>query len=124
MRPFILFVILFLGVHSTKLFANDTIPPTYKGGEAAMAKFLASHVKYPRDAVKSGAQGIVIVSFIVDKTGKIRNAESKSPELHASLQQEAVRVISIMPPWVPGTINDTVRAFIFSLPIKFSVENR
>lgn len=52
--------------------------------------------------MKKGTQGRVTVQFVVEKDGSIVNAKvlrGVDPEL----DKEAVRVISVMPKWKPGT---------------------
>ena len=53
------------------------VKPEFKGGQSAMFRFLASTVKYPRDAMQEGSAGTAYVSFVVSKDGKIKNALRK-----------------------------------------------
>jgi protein TonB len=76
--------------------------PSFPGGRSAMQSWIAANLKYPAEAAKNKITGKVYVSFIVSKTGKVKNAavsKSASPSLNA----EAIRVISSMPDWKPGS---------------------
>ena len=76
--------------------------PEYPGGEEALYKFISKNIVYPKSAREKGIQGTVLVEFVVEKDGKLSNIKvirSADPALDA----EAVRVISKMPKWKPGT---------------------
>ena len=45
--------------------------PQFPGGEAALMKYLQSHINYPPMAAENNVQGRVVVQFVVDKTGKV-----------------------------------------------------
>ena len=53
--------------------------PQFPGGMAGLMQYLSVNVRYPEDAKESGAQGRVIVSFIVEKDGSISNAKVTKP---------------------------------------------
>ncbi len=92
--------------------------PTYPGGMAALQQFLSHNIKYPVNAMKAGTEGRVIVQFIVDKEGTIRNplvARSVSSELDA----EALRVIGTMPKWKPGSQRGVPVDVRYTVPIVF-----
>jgi TonB family protein len=76
--------------------------PEFPGGKIAMVAWISANLKYPEKALKAGISGKVYVSFIISSTGKVKNAiinKSVSP----SLNDEAIRVISSMPEWKPGS---------------------
>ena len=92
--------------------------PQYPGGTTALMEFLGKNVRYPEAAHKAGVQGRVIVQFIVEKDGSISNPQtvkSVSPELDG----EAIRVISTMPAWIPGTQRGQAVRVKFTVPIMF-----
>ena len=78
------------------------MPSFYPNGDASLEKWLKNNITYPQSALENGAQGTVKVRFTVEDDGSIDNitvTESASPEL----DWEAVRAISDMPKWTPGT---------------------
>lgn len=92
--------------------------PEFPGGMAALMNFLATEVKYPKSAIKNNIQGKVVVTFVVEKDGSLSEAtvvQSVSEEL----DQEALRVVSAMPAWQPGTIDGEPIRARFTLPISF-----
>jgi len=94
--------------------------PEFPGGQAAMTKFIMDNVKYPEAAKKSGIEGKVLVAFVVTKTGKIDKI-SISQKVNDLLDAEAVRVISIMPDWIPGENKGVPVDVEMTLPINFKL---
>lgn len=88
--------------------------PKYPGGTAAMMKYLADNVKYP----KTEASGRVIVQFIVDKDGTIiepKVVRSISPEL----DQAAINAIKGMPKWEAGKMHGKPVRVKYNIPVSF-----
>ncbi|MCI1785444.1 MAG: TonB family protein [Bacteroidales bacterium] len=70
---------------------------------AFMKKWVYHYLKYPQEAVRNGIQGRVLVDFIIDKNGDVKNAKvvrSVDPLLDA----EALRVVNASPRWRPGRV--------------------
>ena len=95
--------------------------PQFPGGEAALMKYLQSHINYPPMAVENGVQGRVVVQFVVDKTGKVgevvvvRNVDK-------DLDKEAVRVCKSLPKFTPGRQNGQAVAVWYTLPVTFKLQ--
>ena len=95
--------------------------PTFKGGDAALMKYLSENIRYPEAAEKAGEQGRVVVSFTVEKDGAVADvkvARSVTPTLDA----EAVRVIKAMPKWVPGKQDDQLVRVRYNVPVSFKLQ--
>ena len=95
--------------------------PEYPGGESALRKYLSSNVKYPQIATENGVQGKVYVNFVVDKNGGISNVKVVRG-VDSSLDQEAVRVIKMMPKWIPGKQNGETVRVSYTVPINFVLD--
>ena len=95
--------------------------PQFPGGEAALMKYLQSHINYPPMAGENGVQGRVVVQFVVDKTGKVgevvvvRNVDK-------DLDKEAVRVCKSLPKFTPGRQNGQAVAVWYTLPVTFKLQ--
>ena len=77
--------------------------PEPKGGMAGMYNFIQRKMKYPEDARLNKIEGKVYVGFIVDEEGKIPSENIKIEKgLYPSLDEEAMRLVSILPKWKPG----------------------
>jgi TonB family protein len=92
--------------------------PQFPGGHMGLIQYLSSNIRYPEDAKKTGAQGRVVVSFIVEKDGSISNARVTKPT-YSSLDEEALRVVNAMPKWTPGKVNGKPEKIKYSIPINF-----
>ncbi|MCM1337253.1 MAG: M56 family metallopeptidase [Candidatus Amulumruptor caecigallinarius] len=94
------------------------VMPEFPGGIKALLTFLQENMRYPAAAEKAGKEGKVIVRFVVDKSGKPGEAtviNSVDPELDA----EALRVVSVMPDFTPGTVNGKPVSVYYTLPVNF-----
>jgi len=94
--------------------------PEFPGGDDARVKFLLENIKYPQKERINKTEGLVIVSFIVEKDGSITNVKvlkSISPPLDA----EAIRVIKSMPDWTPGKQKGKPVRVQINMPIRFSL---
>ena len=95
--------------------------PEFPGGMAEAMKFLAKNIKYPVAAQEAKIEGRVIVQFVVGRDGSVSDAKvmrGVNPELDA----EAVRVVSIMPNWIPGKQRGKAVAVKYTMPIMFRLQ--
>ena len=97
--------------------------PQFPGGMPAMMQYLSSNIRYPEDAKEAGAQGRVIVSFIVEKDGSISNAKVTKPT-YSSLDKEALRLVSAMPNFIPGKQNGEAVRVKYSFPVSFRLGSK
>lgn len=92
--------------------------PGFPGGDAAFAKFLRAKINYPTTALNHGASGKVHVSFVVDEQGHILDPKVVKG-LGFGLDEEALRLVRIMPWWNPGRIGGHPVKVAYTLPIVF-----
>ncbi|UOQ74826.1 energy transducer TonB [Hymenobacter cellulosilyticus] len=92
--------------------------PSFPGGEAAFTKFLRAKIQYPTAALNHGTSGKVHVSFVVDEQGHILDAKVVKG-LGFGLDEEALRLVRIMPWWNPGKISGQPVKVAYTLPIVF-----
>ena len=95
--------------------------PQFPGGPSELMKFLAETVKYPEAAEKTGTQGRVIASFIVEKDGSISGAKVVK-NVSEELDAEALRVINAMPKWTPGKQSGKAVRVKYTIPITFRLQ--
>lgn len=103
---------------NVEVIVKNEISPEYPGGYEALTKFVLKHLKYPRKAVKQKVQGTVYVQFIVNRDGSVSDVATirgVSPEC----DQEAERVVALMPKWKPAMVNGETVAVKYVLPILF-----
>lgn len=95
--------------------------PQFPGGEAELMKWLSSHIQYPVMAQEEGAQGRVVVQFVVERDGSIGQVKVARGR-HPELDKEAVRLVKSLPKFIPGKNNgQSVRCW-FTLPINFKLQ--
>lgn len=93
---------------------------SFPGGNQACYTWLAKRMRYPRKAQEQGIQGRVIVQFVIDKDGSLRDIlVVRSPD--PSLSQEAIRLVSGMPKWTPARQGGKPVRSRFKLPIAFNL---
>ena len=105
-----------------EIFKSVEQMPTFPGGDAALMKYLSSHIQYPTAAAEKGIDGKVIVQFVVTKTGKVGEVKvvrSKDRDLDA----EAVRVCRSLPDFIPGRQNGQPVSVWYTLPVTFKLQN-
>ncbi len=94
--------------------------PVYPGGEEARLKFLQENIQYPKVAKESGISGIVYVSFVITERGKITEAKVLKG-IGGGCDEEALRVIRLMPRWNPGKQAGKPCRVQFTMPVKFTL---
>lgn len=96
--------------------------PQFKGGDTEMMKFLARNIRYPKVAQEAGAEGLAVVSFVVDKDGSLHDI-TLLKSLHESLDKEALRVVEAMQgQWTPGSQNGELVPVRYTLPVRFAMK--
>lgn len=96
--------------------------PTFPGGEQVMNKFISNNLKYPAEAKENGVEGIVEVGFLVMTDGKLQ--EIKVLKLvDPDLEKEAVRIVGIMPRWIPAQKDGTPIEAPYKIEIPFILED-
>ena len=93
--------------------------PEFPGGEAALMKYLQSHIIYPPMAAENDVEGTVIVQFLVDKTtGKVSEVKvARSVDKY--LDREATRIVKSLRNFTPGRHNGEPVDVWYVLPITF-----
>ena len=95
--------------------------PQFPGGMQEALNFLGTHVRYPVAAQEAKIEGRVIVGFVVGKDGSVSDIKvvrGINPELDA----EAIRVVSMMPKWIPGKQRGKAVAVKYTMPIMFRLQ--
>lgn len=103
------------------IFQITEVMPEFPGGQAALLSFLSKNIKYPAVAQENGAQGRVIVQFVVNRDGSVVDPvvlRSVDP----SLDREALRVISAMPKWRPGIQRGRTVRVKYTVPVTFKLQ--
>ena len=108
-------VIAYSDVDVKPQFINSTDPRTF------MERWVYPYLKYPKYAVDNGIQGRVLVEFIVDEKGEVRDAKVIRG-IHTSLDDEALRVVSASPKWRPGRHRGKKVKVAITVSVEFRLE--
>ena len=103
-----------------ELFYVVDVAPDYPGGVPAILAFIQSNILYPKEALDKGIQGTVFVTFFVEVDGSLTNIKA-ARGIGGGCDEEAIRVISIMPKWKPGILKNKNTRVSMYLPIKFDL---
>lgn len=106
---------------STKVNIKDLVSepnetkPSFPGGMDAMMEYLRNNTKYPESQKAKKMNGHINVVFEVDTKGAITiKSHEKGNE---DFEKEAVRVISSMPNWIPGS--KQTQKVTYNIPVMF-----
>ncbi|WP_353720012.1 TonB family protein [Dyadobacter sp. 676] len=92
--------------------------PYFPGGYKGLNKFLANNLKYPSEALQNRVEGAVQVSFLLDEDGNVSSGRIiDSPG--AELDEEALRLVSMMPRWTPAQKDGKPIAVWYTISIHF-----
>jgi len=95
--------------------------PEFPGGERAYMKFLADNLKYPEELRNIAIKSTVLLSFIVEIDGSITNIQVVR-SAHKLLDEEAERVVKLMPKWKPAMKNGKPVRVRHRLPIHIDLK--
>ena len=107
--------------------------PEFPGGMGECLKFLMKNAKYPTISQENGVQGKVSVKFVIEKDGSIADPFVVEKDgsvsnikvvrgVDASLDKEAVRVVSVMPKWKPGKQRGKPVRVSYTVPVIFKLQ--
>ncbi|NVO19115.1 MAG: energy transducer TonB [Bacteroidetes bacterium] len=95
--------------------------PSFVGGDDARLKFIAQNIEYPKQAIENSIQGTVYVSFIIDSKGKVTDVKVLRG-IGGGCDEEAIRVVKMMPAWHPGKNNGKEVRVQYSMPVSFKLQ--
>lgn len=94
--------------------------PEFPGGEDSLNIFLMRNIRYPRnDSIY--LQGTVYAQFTITKKGKIRNVTILRG-IGEDYDQEVIRVLKMMPDWIPGKQRGEPVSVIINIPVHFKLQ--
>lgn len=130
---FLTIILLFISCKPKSQVANSTneqndttlkqpysrpLAPEYEGGNEAMYAFINKNLKYPEEAKKNNISGAVLVSFTVLSTGELIDVKVQQG-IGYGCDEEAVRIVKLMPKWKPGKHLNTPIDMFYSIGILF-----
>lgn len=94
-----------------------------------VVNFINSHIeknlKYPEEAKKVNIESKVFCTFTIDENGKVTVTEAKGQptSFKKSFENEAIRVLNLLPKFIPGKLNNQIVKVQAQYTVEFKLEN-
>jgi TonB family protein len=102
---------------------NDSIS-TKRCTERKLLAYINTNIKYPKDALNNGTKGLVVVTFVVNKEGKIEAAKTLK-DIGDGCGDEVIRVINTMNEgrikWTAGKQKGEKVKVRYNVPVRFKL---
>lgn len=99
--------------------------PEFPGGDQAMHNWLDQNMRYPEKAQKAGQEVTILVEFIVNSDGTLRDVKSKHRyDRDSMFVKEAIRLFKSMPKWQPATYKGKAVNAYYTRPVEFRIKGR
>jgi len=96
------------------------IMPIFPGGDEELLRFIKDHLVYPPRAQEMGLEGRVHIRFVVNSNGEVSDV-TVLRGFDQACDKEAVRVIKLLPKWIPGRQNGRAVPVYYQVPIVFKL---
>lgn len=108
----------------TLVYVRPNKRPEFTGGNDALAKFIDDNLEYPEDAIKKNTQGVVGIQLVIDETGVLKNRYTIISHLSPECDEEALRIVNLMPQWTPAVYEGENVAAYYNLGIRFKLKKK
>ena len=109
----------FMSNPSNRVYTVVEEMPKFPGGDEKLFEFL-SRIRYPIKAREEGISGRVYITFIIDENGNIKEPKVLRG-IGGGCDEEALRIVKLMPAWIPGKQNGRSVAVQYNIPISFNM---
>ena len=103
------------------IYNHAEVDPKYPGGQSALDDYIKDNIQYPVVALDNDIEGKVMVRFVIDEEGNVTDVTTLNQPVGYGIEKEAVRVVSGMPQWTPGTVKCKKVKTYMQLPIVFTL---
>ena len=107
-------------VDTTKVYDVVERMPCFPGGNQKMQDFIEKNLHYPKECAEKGLQGRVIMDFVVERNGTLTNIRVVK-SVNPVLDKEALRIVKLMPKWIPGRQSYKEVRVKYIIPITFQL---
>ncbi len=105
----------------TTIYDTPEVMASYHGDVEALYRNIALEMRYPESAIADSVQGRVIISFVVEKDGRLTNFKVlHSPD--DRLSNEAIRVVRMTEPWIPAKNKGKDVRSRFCMPVVYRLK--
>lgn len=96
--------------------------PEFPGGQTELIKFIQTNIVYPKNLNVFNVGGKVFLKFVVSPDGNVYDVQVIKSSGFIELDNEAKRIVELMPKWKPGMQDGKTVPVFFNLPINFSLK--
>lgn len=109
----------FKNVHQIPQFKTCSKENTNDCFYEEMSNHIKKHFRYPTKAIKKDIQGDLLVQFIINKEGLIKEILISGPDGTNLLKEEAKRIVEKLPKFIPAKHNGKTVEVRYELPMNF-----
>ena len=95
--------------------------PSFRGGIQKLQEFINENIQYTEEMAQTCAQGRVVVRFVIEKDGTVTNPKVVK-SVDPVFDKEALRIVSIMPKWMPAKMNGKAIRTTYTVPVNFRLK--
>lgn len=106
---------------NTSSIAQTNHDAYFPGGDSALYNYIYSHVILPKDVIKEGLSGMVVVSFVVNADSTLSEITIKKT-YHPGCGEAVLKVFEEMPKWIPAITDGKAICSTKYVPVKFKLE--
>ena len=97
--------------------------PCFPGGDQKLMEYIANNINYPQEARDKGIEGRVFIGMVIEKDGSVSKVNILRG-IGGGCDEEAERVISSMPKWMPGKVGGEPVPVSYMLPVNFKLQEK
>ncbi|MBL1411305.1 energy transducer TonB [Sphingobacterium faecale] len=101
-------------------YTQKDVEPEYPGGIMQLRMFIGNNYRYPAEAIKANVSGQLLISFVVEKTGKTSEHKIIN-DLGYGTGQRAIEVLKRAKDWTPGYHRGLPVRVAYSVPIQLNL---
>ncbi|HMY83080.1 MAG: energy transducer TonB [Saprospiraceae bacterium] len=105
-----------------KIVVSPETMPSFPGGQPALEEFIAANMRYPEEALKAGAEGIVVVKFTIEYDGTAHSPVILLDKVGHGANAETKRLVQLMPKWIPATLSQQPVTVEFTMPVNYNLK--
>ncbi|WP_299135950.1 energy transducer TonB [uncultured Tenacibaculum sp.] len=88
----------------------------------SMKLHIENNFRYPKEAINNEVEGELLVYFVIDSNGNVGNIKVSSTKEITILNKEAIRIVSLLPKFIPGKQDGHVTSVSYSFPMNFKLK--
>lgn len=97
------------------------VEPKFAIDDGSYFKFLGENITYPETSKQNDVEGKVYAGIEISEMGKVQNIHIKRG-INTEIDAEVIRVLQLMPNWIPGTKNGEKVKMEMVIPINFALK--